>query len=68
MAEVTVNTMDAVTDGRSILPEDAEGWILGPGTGAGAGAGPRVGLTAFPWLLSSGFSSCQEGFSSGCST
>lgn len=28
--------------GRSILPEDAEGWVLGPGTGAGAGAG--VGL------------------------
>lgn len=25
--------------GRSILPEDAEGWLLGPGTGtAGAGA------------------------------
>lgn len=34
-AEVTINAMDAVTGGRSILPEDAEGWDLGPGTGTG---------------------------------
>lgn len=23
--------------GRSIVPEDAEGWVLGPGTGTGPG-------------------------------
>lgn len=37
-ADVTMSTVDAVTDGRSILPEDAEGWLRGPGAGAGPGA------------------------------
>lgn len=37
-ADVTMSAVDAVTDGRSILPEDAEGWLRGPGAGAGPGA------------------------------
>lgn len=37
-ADVTMSAVDAVIDGRSILPEDAEGWLRGPG----AGAGPRA--------------------------
>lgn len=37
-AEATAKTMDAVTGGRSLLPEDAEGWVLGRGTGRGPGA------------------------------
>lgn len=28
--------VDAMTDGRSVLPEDAEGWDFGPGTRPGA--------------------------------
>lgn len=31
--------MNVPNSGRSILPEDAEGWVLGPGTGTAAGAG-----------------------------
>lgn len=49
--------MDAVTDGRSLLPEDAEGWVLGPGTGSGPGAGPGAG-----------FPSGRREFPSGCTT
>lgn len=28
--------MKVSNGGRSILPEDADGWVLGPGTGPGA--------------------------------
>lgn len=37
-AEMTSKMVDATTDGRSELPEDAEGWDFGPGTGTGPGA------------------------------
>lgn len=30
--------MNVPSSGRSISPEDAEGWVLGPGTGTGSGA------------------------------
>lgn len=32
--------MNVPNGGRSILPEDAEGWVLGPGPGTGTGPGP----------------------------
>jgi hypothetical protein len=35
-AEATSKMVDAMTDGRSVLPEDAEGWDFGPGTRPGA--------------------------------
>lgn len=38
-AGVLVKMMSIPSDGRSILLEDAEGCVLGPGTGAGAGTG-----------------------------
>lgn len=39
IAETLIKMMNVPHWGRSILPEDAEGWLLGPGTGtAGAGA------------------------------
>lgn len=31
--------MTVPSGGRSTLPEDAEGWVLGPGTGTGTGPG-----------------------------
>ena len=39
IAETLIKMMNVPHWGRSILPEDAEGWLLGPGTGTvGAGA------------------------------
>lgn len=39
IAEALIKMMNVPHWGRSILPEDAEGWLLGPGTGtAGPGA------------------------------
>lgn len=37
-AEALIKTKNVANSGRSILPEDAEGWLLGPGTGTGPGA------------------------------
>lgn len=37
-AETLIKMMNVPNGGRSILPDDAEVWILGPGTGPGAGA------------------------------
>jgi hypothetical protein len=37
-AEALIKMMNISNGGRSILPEDAEGWVLGPGTGTGPAA------------------------------
>lgn len=34
-----IEMMNVPSGGRSVSPEDAEGWVLGPGTGTGTGSG-----------------------------
>lgn len=34
-----IKMINVANGGRSILPEDAEGWVSGPGTGTGTGPG-----------------------------
>lgn len=44
LAEALTKMTSIPSGGRSIWPEDAEGYVLGPGTGTG----PGVGLLKLP--------------------